>query len=111
MSCAFTSKLLIGEGCDGVRENTYIRRVDGKTLGMTRATGSTITLGAVDERDIVVKLVVGDGVLELRVRAADELVSVANFEDYTAGGRGAERLGVFAAAGDLDGSRATLYSS
>lgn len=75
---------------------------------MTGAVVSTLALGAVDEGDVVVDLVVADGVLELRVLAADELVAVADFKDDAAGAGGAEGLGVAAAAGDLDGSGATL---
>jgi hypothetical protein len=42
------------------------------------------------------------------VLAGFDLVGVADFEDDTAGGRGAEGLGVAGAAGDFDGLGAAL---
>jgi hypothetical protein len=52
------------------------------------------TLGTVDEGDVVVDLVGGDGVFELRVLACDDAVGGADFKDDAAGGGGAEGLGV-----------------
>lgn len=68
---------------------------------MSRAVIGIVAICAVDERNIVPDLAVGDGVLELSVFASKELVRLADLDSSR---RVAERLRVLRSSGNLDGA-------
>lgn len=92
----------------GMNGNTYIGRVHSETPGVSRAIGGTLTLGAVDEREVIIDFVIRNRVFKLGVCATNDLVGVADFKDDTTGAGSAEGLSVSAATSHLDRCGASL---
>jgi hypothetical protein len=73
----------------------------------TGAVGRALAVGAVDERNVVPKLVVDDAVLELGVLAGDQCVGLADLQGSWAAG--VHGLRVLSTRGNVDGGRGAAW--